>query len=215
MTPPRMPSPIAAPVPDPPASAVVGIAVSDTAASAPAIANPRPSLLTRVFTQGRCPDFGSGRVSACLVDMALSSLPDPTRFCAGGRISHRPDVGRQRPERHVRESSASLAHRPATSLLQMPASWLAHVPDTFTLMLKRRPVRLRGDRCGVVDYQLHRVTAAPPVAAQMPGDVHRGAACLGEKMAKRRLGDPEGDRPQPDIIERVGEDAAQMRAPDH
>ena len=48
----------------------------------------------------------------------------------------------------------------------------------------------------------------------MAGDMDRRTARFGEELAERRPGDPEGDRPQPNRIERIREGAAQMPVPD-
>jgi len=66
--------------------------------------------------------------------------------------------------------------------------------------------------CRVVDQELHRVAAAPAVATQMTGDMDRGSARLGEKLAERCPGGPECDRPQPICIQGIGKHAAQMIA---
>ena len=55
-------------------------------------------------------------------------------------------------------------------------------------------LRCRNARGGVIDHELHRVAAAPCVAAKVTGDMDRHTAGLGEKMAERRLRGAEGDR---------------------
>jgi len=65
----------------------------------------------------------------------------------------------------------------------------------------------------VLDHELHRVAAAPTVAAQLAGEVDRCAARLGEELSERRSGDAKRDRPQPARFERIGQSTAQMAAP--
>src|SRR5271170_5645919 len=125
-----MPRPIAAPAPRPPACAVVGIAVSDTAASAPATTTHRPSLPIRAIIAGPVLDWVSLRVCICL-DMALSNLSDRT-LSSADRNPDRPDVVRPTAQRHLGDPAANFARQPATELAHQPAARRAQVSDTFT-----------------------------------------------------------------------------------
>src|SRR3974377_2426497 len=73
---------------------------------------------------------------------------------------------------------------------------------------------LSRDRRGrVADRQLHCVAAAPPIAPEMAGNVDRDASRFCEEVTKRRPRGAESDPPQPSIVERIGEGAAQMARP--
>ena len=71
-----------------------------------------------------------------------------------------------------------------------------------------------GCRCGVVDQELHRIAAAPGVATQMAGDVDSGTTRFAKELAERGPDGPERDGSQPSRVERIGQCAAQMTAPD-
>ena len=71
----------------------------------------------------------------------------------------------------------------------------------YTLGVASRRPKSRKDagsadrRRRVVDRELHCISAAPIIAAEMTGDVDRSTARLGEELAKRRPGGAEGDGP--------------------
>src|SRR6185312_4671455 len=76
--------------------------------------------------------------------------------------------------------------------------------------ISQRRSRTLWRHSGVVDLKLHRVAAAPGIAAQMTGDVHRTAPHPHEEFAERQAADPERDRPQLPLSEDVGESDAKV-----